>query len=152
MSQSGVTIAPECISVFNELKLSKKIKYIIYKLSDDYKEVVVEETSENPDWDTFREKLINAQSKSKTGKVGKGPRYAVYDFHYDLAGGEGQRNKITFIAWSPDDAGIQPKMIYASSKDALKRALNGIATEFQANDEDDIEYQSILAKVSKGLA
>jgi hypothetical protein len=46
----------------------------------------------------------------------------------------------------------QPKMIYASSKDALKRALNGIATEFQANDEDDIEYQSVLNKVSKGLA
>jgi hypothetical protein len=46
----------------------------------------------------------------------------------------------------------QPKMVYASSKDALKRALNGIATEFQANDEDDIEYQSVLAKVSKGLA
>ena len=81
----------------------------------------------------------------------------------------GYRSKITFIAWSPDDAGIQvcskihekrlemltalqPKMIYASSKDALKRALNGIATEFQANDEDDIEYQSVLNKVSKGLA
>jgi len=46
----------------------------------------------------------------------------------------------------------QPKMVYASSKDALKRALNGIATEFQANDEDDIEYQSVLNKVSKGLA
>lgn len=43
-------------------------------------------------------------------------------------------------------------MIYASSKDALKRSLNGIATEFQANDEDDIEYQSVLNKVSKGLA
>ncbi|KAL3421289.1 cofilin/tropomyosin-type actin-binding protein [Phlyctema vagabunda] len=152
MSQSGVSIAPECISVFNELKLNKKIKYIIYKLSDDYKEIVIEEASEDGDWDNFREKLVNAQSKSKTGKLGKGPRYAVYDFNYDLASGEGQRSKITFIAWSPDDAGIQPKMIYASSKDALKRALNGLATEFQANDEDDIEYQSVLNKVSKGLA
>jgi hypothetical protein len=27
------------------LKLSKKYKYIIYKLSDDYKEIVVEEAS-----------------------------------------------------------------------------------------------------------
>jgi len=152
MSQSGVSIAPECISTFNELKLNKKIKFIMYKLTDDYKEIVVEEASENGDWDHFREKLINAQSKTKTGKVGKGPRYAVYDFNYDLASGEGSRSKITFIAWSPDDAGIQPKMVYASSKDALKRALNGIATEFQANDEDDIEYQSVLAKVSKGLA
>ena len=47
---------------------------------------------------------------------------------------------------------LQPKMVYASSKDALKRALNGIATEFQANDDDDIEYQSVLKKVSKGGA
>ncbi|TVY14670.1 Cofilin [Lachnellula arida] len=146
------SISPDCVSKFNELKLNKKIKYIIYKLTDDYKEIVVEETSEDGDWEAFREKLVNAQSKSKTGKVGKGPRYAVYDFNYDLASGEGSRSKITFIAWSPDDAGIQPKMVYASSKDALKRSLNGIATEFQANDEDDIEYQSVLAKVSKGLA
>jgi len=152
MSQSGVTVSPECISTFNDLKLAKKLKYIIFKLSDDYKEIVVEESSEDGDWDGFREKLVNAQSKSKTGKVGKGPRYAIYDFSYNLASGEGTRSKITFIAWSPDDAGIQPKMVYASSKDALKRALNGIATEFQANDEDDIEYQSVLHKVSKGLA
>ena len=27
----------------------------------------------------------------KQGKVGKGPRYAVYDFSYDLASGEGTR-------------------------------------------------------------
>jgi len=152
MSQSGVTVSPECISKFNELKLGKSVKYIIYKLSDDYKEVVVEEASEDGDWDNFREKLVTAKSKNKMGKEGKGPRYAVYDFEYDLASGEGSRSKITFIAWSPDDAGIQPKMVYASSKDALKRSLNGLAAEFQANDEDDIEYQSVLNKISKGRA
>jgi len=151
MSQSGVQVAPECITKFNELKLGKSIKYIIYKLSDDNKEIVVEETSENKDWDEFRNKLVSAKSKVR-GKETKGPRYAVYDFEYDLASGEGSRSKITFIAWSPDDAGIQAKMIYASSKDSLKRALNGLATEFQANDEDDIEYQSVLSRVSKGLA
>lgn len=61
-----VSISPECISKFNELKLNKKIKFILYKLSDDYKEIVVEETSEEGDWDVFREKLINAESKTKT--------------------------------------------------------------------------------------
>jgi len=152
MSQSGVQVAQECITKFNELKLGKSIKYIIYKLSDDNKEIVVEEASENKDWDTFREKLVTAKSKNKMGKETKGPRYAVYDFEYDLASGEGSRSKITFIAWSPDDAGIQSKMVYASSKDALKRSLNGLAAEFQANDEDDIEYQSVLSRVSKGLA
>jgi len=152
MSQSGVQVSPECITKFNELKLGKNIKFIIYKLSDDYKQIVVEEASEDSDYDTFREKLVSAKTKSKSGVMGKGPRYAVYDFAYELASGEGSRNKITFIAWSPDDAGIQPKMIYASSKDALKRSLNGIAEEFQANDEDDIEYQSVLQKISRGKA
>lgn len=47
---------------------------------------------------------------------------------------------------------IQAKMIYASSKEALKRSLNGIATELQANDADDIEYDTVLKTVSKGLA
>jgi len=150
MSQSGVTVDPECITKFNELKLGKSIKYIIFKLSDDFRSVVVEETSNDKDWEAFREKLVNAKTKSKQGKEGKGPRYAVYDFEYDLASGEGKRNKITFIAWSPDDAGIGPKMTYASSKDALKRTLNGVAAEVQANDEDDIEYNTILTKFAKG--
>ncbi|KAH8205501.1 hypothetical protein TruAng_000407 [Truncatella angustata] len=142
----------DCINAFNDLKLQKKFKYIIYKLSENNSEIVVEDASTNGDWEAFREKLISAQHKSKTGAVGKGPRYAVYDFEYQLASGEGSRNKITFIAWSPDDAGVMAKMVYASSKDALKRALNGIATEIQANDSDDIEYDSILKTVSKGLA
>lgn len=153
MSQSGATVSQECITAYNDLKLNKKYKYVIYKLSDDNKEIVVDSTSEDsPEYDDFREKLINATTKSKSGAVGKGPRYAVYDFEYQLASGEGTRNKITFIAWSPDDAGIMAKMVYASSKEALKRALTGIATEVQANDADDIEYDTLVKNVSKGAA
>ncbi|KAI0205624.1 cofilin [Astrocystis sublimbata] len=152
MSQSGATVSQECITAFNELKLAKKHKYIIFKLSDDNREIVIEDASSDPDWEVFREKLIKATSKTKTGAVSKGPRYAVYDFEYDLASGEGSRNKITFIAWSPDDAGVMPKMVYAASKEGLKRALNGVAIELQANDADDIEHSSVLKVVSKGLA
>jgi len=152
MSQSGVIVAPDCIATFNDLKLNKKYKYIIYKLSDDNREIVVEEASDNKEWEYFRQKLFDAKSKSKSGAEGPGPRYAVYDFGYQLAFGEGERSKITFIAWSPDNAGVMAKMVYASSKEALKRSLNGIATELQANDQDDIEYQSALKTISKGSA
>jgi len=152
MSQSGATVSQDCITAYNDLKLSKKYKFIIFKLSDDNKEIVVEEASADKDWETFREKMISATSKNKMGKVGKGPRYAVYDFEYSLASGEGDRNKITFLAWSPDDASIHAKMVYAASKEALKRSLNGIATELQANDSDDIEYETVLKTISKGLA
>jgi len=100
----SVSVAPECITAFNELKLGKDLKYIIYKISDDWKEIVVEETSKEADWSVFREKLINAKSKDKKGKEGIGGRYAVYDVSYELNSGEGTRSKITFISWSPDDA------------------------------------------------
>ncbi|KAF2457099.1 hypothetical protein BDY21DRAFT_34203 [Lineolata rhizophorae] len=150
MAQSGVSVSPECISAFNELKLGKDIKYIIYKISDDWKEIVVEETSKEDDWSAFREKLLNAKSKDRRGKEGIGGRYAVYDVEYDLEGGEGRRNKITFISWSPDDAPQYPRMMYSSSKEALKRALNGLAADIQANDADDIEFDNIISRVSKG--
>lgn len=58
----------------------------------------------------------------------------------------------TRLLRAPTNTQLQPKMIYASSKEALKRSLTGIATELQANDTDDIEYDSILKTVSKGLA
>ena len=47
---------------------------------------------------------------------------------------------------------LQAKMVYASSKEALKRSLTGISTELQANDSDDIEYDTIIKTVSEGLA
>lgn len=40
-------------------------------------------------------------------------------------------------------------MMYSSSKDALKRALNGLAADVQANDADDIEYDSIVSRFAK---
>jgi cofilin len=63
---NSVSVHADCVTKFNELKLNKKIKYIIYKLSDDYNEIVIDEASEDGDWDHFREKLITATSKSKT--------------------------------------------------------------------------------------
>jgi len=152
MSSSGVEASEECITKFNELKQGKKIKYIIFKLSDDKKYIVVEDFSENPDWEEFRTKLVESKSKNKSGVEGIGCRYAVYDFNYDLENGEGQRSKIAFIAWSPDEAAIHVKMTYASSKDALKRALSGISDEHQANDASDLEKNDVLQKVSKGTA
>jgi hypothetical protein len=58
--------------------LGKSIKYIIFRLSDDFKEIVVEDASSDDNYDAFREKLVNAKTKNKMGKEGKGPRYAVY--------------------------------------------------------------------------
>ena len=41
---------------------------------------------------------------------------------------------------SPDEAKIKTKMLYASSKDALRRALVGVASEIQGTDHSEIAY------------
>ncbi len=43
---------------------------------------------------------------------------------------------------SPDDAKIKSKMLYASSRDALRRSLVGIATEVQGTALDEIAYEA----------
>lgn len=101
-SLPSVSVHPDCITAFNELKLGKEVKWIIYAISDDWKEIIVEEKSTVDDYAAFREKLINAKSKNKRGEVGIGGRYAVYDVQYDTP--DGPRSKITFISWTPDDA------------------------------------------------
>lgn len=50
---------------------------------------------------------------------------------------------------APDTAKIKPKMLYASSKDALRKKLVGIATEIQATDLSEVAYEVVLEKVSK---
>lgn len=41
-------------------------------------------------------------------------------------------------------------MMYSSSKESLKRSLNGIAVDIQANDADDIEQDTIVKRAMTG--
>jgi len=154
MASSGVSVAPESIQIFNDLKLGKNIKWIIYKIDIDGKEIVVDESSTDQDYEVFRQKLIGAGTQSiwKTVKdveqTGIGGRYAVFDVAYEVEGG-GKRNKIAFITWIPNDASIRPKMLYSTSKEALKRSLNGFHADIQAMDEEDLEWENVLKRVKK---
>ena len=60
---------------------------MIFKITDDKKTVVAEESGSEKDYEVFREKLVNA----KDSKGNPAPRYAAYDVEYDLGSGEGQR-------------------------------------------------------------
>lgn len=58
-----VSIADDCITAFRELrfqKSSKKPRFIIYKITDDYNAVIVEESSPEQDYEVFRRKLASA--------------------------------------------------------------------------------------------
>ncbi|KAK7469066.1 cofilin [Stygiomarasmius scandens] len=140
---SGVGVNSACLEEFTNLKLRKKtdngeiLKYIVYNLNKDNTEIVVEKTSASGDYEEFLGDLPEGEC-----------RWAVYDFEFQKEGGI--RNKLCFFMWSPDKAKIKQKMLFASSKDALRRALVGIAVEVQGTDIDEVAYESVLEKASKG--
>lgn len=49
---------------------------------------------------------------------------------------------------APDTAKIKEKMLYASSKDAIKKKLDGLSAEIQGTDYDEVEYQTVYDEVS----
>lgn len=56
---------------------------------------------------------------------------------------------MTLTIRCPDTAKIKSKMVYAASKDALRKRLVGVAVEIQATDSDELEHASILSKLQK---
>lgn len=40
-------------------------------------------------------------------------------------------------------------MIYASTKDTIKKTFSGLSLEFQANDAGDMDYDTMSAEVEK---
>lgn len=84
---TGVPVSPDCLKAYQEIKLGKKIKYIIFSLNPTSTEIIVVKKSPDTDYETFLKDLPETE-----------PRWAVYDFQYEAEGG-GQRNKLVFISW-----------------------------------------------------
>ncbi|KAH9997931.1 actin-depolymerizing factor homology domain-containing protein, partial [Russula vinacea] len=119
-----------CLTVFQDLKLRKKYKYIIFILNKEKTEIIVEKTSTSTDYDDFIADLPENEC-----------RWGVYDLEFQKEDG-GQRNKIIFYQWSPDTAKIKDKMVTASSRDALRRSLVGIAIEIQGTDYSEVAHET----------
>merc|ERR1711974_509190 len=134
---TGVAIQDACVDKFQELKLGKNTRYLMYKINDTHTEIIVEKVAGSSEtYDSFVSQLPQDDC-----------RYAVYDFEFETPDG-GKRNKILFISWSPDSSKIKSKMLYAASKDAFRKKLVGIGNEVQATDMSEIDYQTVLEKVA----
>eukprot|EP01101_Sappina_pedata_P007249 TRINITY_DN37_c0_g1_i4.p6 TRINITY_DN37_c0_g1~~TRINITY_DN37_c0_g1_i4.p6 ORF type:complete len:138 (-),score=90.68 TRINITY_DN37_c0_g1_i4:157-570(-) len=134
---SGVAVNEDVLQKFQDLKLGHSIRYALFKLNDELKEVIVD--------------TVAAPTATYQEFVSKLPandcRYGIFDFEYEVDGG--RRNKILFVVWAPDSAKIKAKMLYASTKDAIRKKLVGVGTEVQATDLAEIDYETVLEKVKR---
>ncbi|CAJ1382642.1 unnamed protein product [Effrenium voratum] len=134
---SGVTVADECVEVHERIKMKKDLRYVTFKMSDDKKTIVVDETGDATK--TYAD-FVKALPEGS-------PRYALVDFEFTTDDGRPQ-NKLVFVFWSPDDkTTVKERMLYASSKDAVRKKCTGVMKEAQVNDIGDLAEAEMLSKV-----
>ncbi|XP_051871336.1 cofilin-2 [Pristis pectinata] len=149
---SGVTVNDEVIKVFNDMKVrkssspeevKKRKKAVLFCLSEDKKQIVVEEAKE-----ILVGEIGETVQDPYTSFVKLLPlsdcRYALYDATYETK--ESKKEDLVFIFWAPEKASLKSKMIYASSKDAIKKKFTGIKHEWQVNGIDEIQDRNTLAE------
>merc|ERR1719311_2040137 len=135
---SGVKVSDACVEVYNEIKMKKSKKYVLFKIENKKEIVIDSEGDASKTFDDFKAALPEDQ-----------PRYGLVDIHYTTDDGRDQ-SKLTFVMWSPDDkCGVKDKMLYASSKDAIKKKLTGIMKELQCNDASDLEWKDVEALMNR---
>jgi cofilin len=137
MAASGVTVQDKVVSEYNNIKIGHQHQYIQMKLTQDNKEIEIEKTvpSNACSYEDFVKQLPDNDC-----------RYAIYDFHFDTVN-SGQRQQLIFIVWCPETANVRRKMLYAASKDALKKKLVGITHEIQATEYAELSLKDVTEKV-----
>ncbi|OQR97197.1 actin-depolymerizing factor [Thraustotheca clavata] len=140
---SGVGVHDDVISEFNDFKLQRapyNFRYFIYKIEHD--EIVIEHRGERSEsYEDFANKLLEIQSEC---------RYGLIDLDFTTKDGR-PTSKLVFISWSPDTSKIKSKMVYASSKEAIKRCLVGVGIYLSATDASELAFSAIEDGVSKFL-
>lgn len=154
---SGVQVADEVCRIFYDMKvrkcstpeeIKKRKKAVIFCLSADKKCIIVEEGKEILVGDVGV--TITDPFKHFVGMLPeKDCRYALYDASFETK--ESRKEELMFFLWAPELAPLKSKMIYASSKDAIKKKFQGIKHECQANGPEDLNRACIAEKLGGSL-
>ncbi|XP_066536087.1 non-muscle cofilin 1-like [Hoplias malabaricus] len=147
---SGVAISDEVITHFEKIRVrlqgseeKERLKLVIMRLSEDQKNIIVDHQASLKVKDVCDEDDVFKKVVSML--PAKDCRYALYDCSY--ATKESVKEDLVFIMWAPEDAPIKTKMVYASSKGALRTKLPGLKFEWQVNDPADKEKCALVEKL-----
>ncbi|RRT70159.1 hypothetical protein B296_00003056, partial [Ensete ventricosum] len=151
-ASSGMGVAEDCRDTFLELQRKKTHRYVIFKIDEKRKQVIVEKTGDATEsYDDFMASLPENDC-----------RYAVYDFdfHFYLVLhllllfstpvhllALQFKGIIVFFSHvisairSPSVSRIRAKMLYATSKDRFRREMDGVHYEIQATDPSELDLE-----------
>lgn len=139
----GVTIDDEVFSMYEGMK-QRKIKCINFKLSPDNTKIIVDQNSLKYSYMKGAKNVFETWASELPDDA---CLYALYDFDVmvSMAGlNSAKRNKVGFIVWAPSNSKIKDRMILASAKENLRRAIQGIQVEWQLNGREDIDVPDFI--------
>ncbi|CAG8835345.1 4672_t:CDS:2, partial [Gigaspora margarita] len=121
----NVKVSDECVAIFNDLKLRKMYKYILYKFSEDKNNFSIDKavTTISNDEYSYKENYEKFYSEIISKNI---PYFAVYDFEYE---------KLSEV---PTNADTQEKFLSAASIQVLKE---------EGTEANDIAVEKILDKI-----
>lgn len=129
---TGMSVKEECRSSFLEMKRRRVHRYIVFKIDESSRTIMVDK--------------VGGPGEGYNDLAASLPaddcRYAVFDFDF-VTVDNCQKSKIFFIAWSPTPSRIRSKMLYATSKQGLRRVLDGVHFEVQATDSAEMGFDVI---------
>ena len=136
-SQSGIACTEETIKGFNEMKMKKNKAFMIFKI--DGAKINVSDSADTATWEEF---------KAKIGSFGTDCCYAVFD--YKLKTDDGREiNKLVFVSYVPDTAGVRKKMMYGSSLESFKSTLSTPFKVLQASSIGELDEKNVKELIMK---
>ncbi|XP_071833704.1 uncharacterized protein [Apostichopus japonicus] len=134
MPVSGISVTDDLIEAYNAMKKGKKTHYIKYAIENEA--LIIKET-----------KTIDDEFDIKTDIPGifdtEECCYVVLDLKWG-SDSSGNKQKLVFISWAPDNAKVKAKMLHSSSDELLKSKLEGLGAKVQANDASEVTYEAVL--------
>ena len=141
MQSTGVGVSDEVVNQFNDFKLKRapyNNRYYIYKINDAGTTIEIESAGDiSKSYDDFMGALPPNE-----------PRYGVVDLEFVTDDGR-PTSKLVFMSWVPDTSRVKAKMLYAGSKDALKKSLVGVGIHLSATDSSELALDYVLASVKR---
>ncbi|KAL8158815.1 hypothetical protein V2J09_000352 [Rumex salicifolius] len=138
MATLGMKVTEECKNAFMEMKWKKVHRYIVFKINADKSPQVTVDKVGAPG-EGYADFAASLPSEDC--------RYAVFDLDF-VSVDNCRMSKIFFIAWAPMASTIRAKMLYATSKDGMRRALEGIHYELQATDPTEMGFDIIMNRAN----
>jgi len=104
MSVTGVKVDPQCVELFNDLKMGHNYKYIVYAFNKDKSRIIVERVGQDDEL-TYRE-FIKSLPENEC-------RYVVFNFDFEHSymgtGITAKCERILLLLWCPSTARIREK-------------------------------------------